>query len=123
MTTPPSHDLPDGHPAHHVPRKIRVLAAGVMLLVAGALAGTAYTRDASAVVAYNCEDGDRFTVEYRQGHVRLRHGTGVFLLGKDESSPDIRFSDGHLILHTSDQSATLEPSGPSPRGICHVIDA
>lgn len=109
--------------ASRLSNTFRVGAVGVFLITAGALASTAYTHEPNDVAEYNCEDGDRFTVEYRQGHIRLRHGTGVFLLGKDYTDGETRFTDGQMMLNTHGQSATLEPSGPSPRGTCFVMNS
>jgi len=100
------------------PSRSRLALTGLLVVAAGALAGTAYTRDAATVVAYACDDGDRFEIELRQGHVRLRHGTGVFVLGEDDRTSHPRFSDGHRTLQVSGNTATLEPSGPTPRGDC-----
>jgi hypothetical protein len=100
------------------PSRSRLALTGLLIAAAGALAGTAYTRDAATVVTYACEDGDRFEIELRPGHVRLRHGTGVFVLGADDQTSHPRFSDGHRVLHLSGNAATLEPSGPRPRGGC-----
>lgn len=100
------------------PSRSRLVLTGLLIAAAGALAGTAYTRDAATVVTYACDDGDRFDIELRQGHVRLRHGTGVFVLGEDDQTSQPRYSDGRRVLHLSGNTATLEPSGPTPRGGC-----
>lgn len=104
------------------PYPLRFAGFALFLLVASALTTTAYTRDAPMAVTYVCAQGDRFTVEYRENHARLRHGTGIFVLGKEDADDGTRYSDGSLILWTSGAKATLEPSGPTSRGPCVSAD-
>lgn len=104
------------------PFPLRIAGLALFLLLASALTTTAYTRDASMTVTYVCAQGDRFSVEYRENHARLRHGTGIFVLGKEDVDNRARYSDGYLTLWTNGEKATLEPSGPTSRGLCVSTD-
>lgn len=104
------------------PYPLRLAGLALVLLVASALTTTAYTRDAPVAVTYVCEQGDRFTVEHRESHARLRHGTGIFVLGKEDADNGSLYSDGKLTLWTNGEQATLEPSGPTSRGLCVSAD-
>lgn len=100
------------------PYPLRLAAVVFFLLIASAVTTTAYTRDAPLAVSYVCAQGDRFTVEYREDHARLRHGTGIFVLGKESADEGSRYSDGNLTLWTNGETATLAPDGPTSRGLC-----
>lgn len=100
------------------PYPFRIAGVALFLLVTSALTTTAYTSDAPMPVTYVCAQGDRFTVEYHGQHARLRHGTGVFVLSKEAATDGSRYSDGRLMLWTHGEEATLEPGGPTSRGVC-----
>jgi hypothetical protein len=95
-----------------------------LIAAAAALATTAYTRDPAQAVGFNCEGGDHFIVEFQPGHVRLRHGTGIFSLGQASAAgtsgaaPMTTYTDGQLILHTDGVRASLERTGMNPRRNC-----
>lgn len=60
---------------------------------------------------YVCPDGERFSVEYKQSHARLRNGSGVFSLSMDATGMERRYSDGNLILLPHQGGATLRRTG------------
>jgi hypothetical protein len=96
----------------------------VLIATAAALATTAYTRDPARAVGFNCEGGDHFIVEFQPGHVRLRHGTGIFSLGQTSAAGMsgtplmTTYTDGKLVLHTDGVRASLERTGMNPRRNC-----
>lgn len=96
-----------------LPRMYRKLALFLALIgAAGLIATTAYTRDTPRSASFACDGGDRFTVEFQQGHVRLRNGTGIFALAREASSePGKRFSDGRTTLWMDGDRATLDHTG------------
>lgn len=68
---------------------------------------------------YVCEDGERFSVEYKRTHARLRNGSGVFALSMDGGSGSARrYSDGDLTLVPRDGGATLQRSGQTTTHDC-----
>lgn len=99
----------------------RIAMAALAVLLTATLASTAYTRDSTQSVSYLCEDGDRFSVEYRDGQVRVRHGIGVFALTAQADDDYGRFSDGNLVLVSSDGIATLKHAGPTASKNCRPI--
>lgn len=97
--------------------------AGITLavLLTATLATTAYTRDSVQSVSYICGDGDRFSVEYRNGQARVRHGIGVFSLTAQSEGEVSRFSDGNLVLVSRNGVATLKHAGPTSSEDCRPI--
>lgn len=91
------------------------------VLLTASLATTAYTRDTVQSVSYLCEDGDRFSVEYRDGQARVRHGIGVFSLAAQTEGDLSRFSDGNLVLVSNNGTATLKHAGPTSSENCRPI--
>lgn len=91
------------------------------VLLTASLATTAYTRDTVQSVSYLCEHGDRFSVEYRDGQARVRHGIGVFSLATQTEGDVSRFSDGNLVLVSDRGVATLKHAGPSSSENCRPI--
>lgn len=81
-----------------------------MLTVAATLAGTAYTREAPAMVAFTCPDGERFSVQYLDDHVRVRTGSGIFALAVRESDDGETYSDGYTRFSMMGATALLERS-------------
>lgn len=105
------------------PTPPRRLAFATALVVAAAVtATTAYTREQSESREYLCDNGDRFVVDFRQGHVRLRHGSGIFVLGKEVSASGNRYSDGYQELWTKGNEARLERIGFDLRGACRSVE-
>jgi len=88
-----------------------IAALSILLAAAGSLASTAYTRDTSRVVSYTCPSGERFTVEYLRGHVRLRTGAGIFALANEPAASGEKYSDGQTIFRTKGGYAQLELQG------------
>lgn len=82
-----------------------------LLVLAGGLASSAYTRDEARLVSYACPGGEQFTVEYLQDHVRLRTGAGIFALGREPAGSGLRFSDGQTVFRTQAREAMLERPG------------
>ena len=103
----------------HLIRRVTLASA---LVLSATLATTAYTRDAVQSVHYACEDGDRFSVEYRGDQVRVRHGIGVFALSTHPDGDPNRFSDGNLVLISNNGIATLKHAGPNSSGNCRPVD-
>lgn len=99
-------------------RKFQLGALASLTLLAGSLATTAYTRDSARVVRYACSGGEQFTVEYLEGHVRLRTGAGVFALARDSVGTAMRFSDGETVFRTESREAMLERPGLPPASGC-----
>ena len=89
----------------------RVVAAGLLVLGAILATGTAYTRDGTAEVAFVCESGARFSVQFHHDHVRLRNGAGVFSLGLESARSGTRYTDGHNVFWTDGETARLESPG------------
>lgn len=92
-------------------RKLQIAILGTLTLLAGGLAGTAYTRDTSRVVDYACPGGEQFSVEYLENHVRLRTGSGIFALSRDQAGSSMRFSDGQTVFRAEAREAMLERPG------------
>lgn len=88
----------------------------------GLLAGSAYTGDAHdtpRTVRYVCDDGGRFAAEFESGHVRVRSGTGIFMLAREAADGGARYTDGTLMLWTHGSDATFEHAGVAARSRCH----
>lgn len=77
-----SHPLSRGH----LGRNLAVLAT----LVGGAvlLAGTAHTDDkvSDGPLNFTCDDGERFSLDFLPGHLRMRNGMGVFSLTESDTA-------------------------------------
>lgn len=82
------------------------------------LATTAYTRETSPTIGYSCPDGERFTVEFHQDHVRLRTGAGIFALAADPSAAGEKYSDGYTVFSAKGSQAQLERPGLAPHTNC-----
>lgn len=89
----------------------RLVTLTTLLVAAGTLAGTAWTRDTTRSVDYTCPGGERFTVEYLGDHVRLRTGAGVFALTGHATEAGERYSDGQTVFSVSGGQAQLERAG------------
>ncbi len=113
--------MTDTHPASST-RLPRIAVVALSMLLTATLATTAYTRDTAQSVNYLCEDGDRFSVEYRDGQVRVRHGIGVFSLAAQADGAVGRFSDGNLVLLSNNGIATLKHAGPTSSENCRPIE-
>lgn len=100
-------------------RQLAFLSA--LLIGAGSLAGTAWTREGSRVVSYSCPGGEQFTVEYLEGHVRLRTGAGVFALTAEKSASGAMYSDGYTVLSASGEQAVLERPDLPESPACSAI--
>jgi len=91
----------------------------ILLGLAALLALGATTRSIGAEeiksMRYVCPDGERFSVDYKRSHARLRNGDGVFSLtadgGMDGGTKERRYSDGNLILSPHDGGAILQRPG------------
>lgn len=90
---------------------LRLMTAGLAMLGAILATGTAYTRDGAAEVAFVCESGARFSVQFHSDHVRLRNGAGVFSLGLESARSGSRYTDGHNVFWTDGETARLESPG------------
>lgn len=89
-------------------RPARLALVAVTVALAGLLTGTAYTQESASQVAFVCEGGDRFTVEFHSEHVRLRNGAGVFSLGREPGDTRSRYSDGDNVFWTDGTRAGFE---------------
>ncbi len=89
----------------------RILSAGLAMLATALATGTAYTRDGTAEVAFVCESGTRFSVQFHNDHVRLRNGAGVFSLGLESARTGTRYTDGNNVFWTDGETARLESPG------------
>lgn len=83
----------------------------VAALVAIGAVSNGIAADDLKSVRYVCPDGERFSVEYKASHARLRNSTGVFSLSADGGTDGHRYSDGNLILSPHDGGATLQRTG------------
>lgn len=100
----------------------QLAALSALLIGAGSLAGTAWTREGSRVVSYTCPGGEQFTVEYFDGHVRLRTGAGIFALTGEKTPGGEKYSDGHTtLLSASGDHAVLERPGLPDSQDCRAI--
>jgi len=87
-------------------------------LLALGVADTTIGADELKSVRYVCPDGERFSVEYKHSHARLRNGNGVFSLSADGNPSTRRYSDGNLTLSPHDGGATLQRSGQTTPNDC-----
>lgn len=101
---------------------MRVLTHPTLLILAGicaaGLASTSHGASELKSARYVCQDGERFSVEYKRTHARLRNGSGVFALSADGGGNARRYSDGDLTLVPRDGGATLQRSGQSTASDC-----
>jgi membrane-bound inhibitor of C-type lysozyme len=81
------------------------------LLAATVLATATPSSDASDTVHYACADGERFSVETRNDHLRLRDGSGVFALSTAPAKEGERFTDGNTVFWDLGKEAVLERRG------------
>ena len=104
--------LPTSPARRRAPVRLRLAALSLLLVAAGAVANGAYQRDGRAV-AFVCDGGARFSVEFHREHVRLRSGTGVFALTRDTGgeAEERRYTDGQTVFWTNGQRAGLESIG------------
>lgn len=93
-----------------------ILLVLALLLPLGA-AGTSFGADEVRSVRYVCPGGERFSVEYKRSHARLRNGSGVFSLSADEKAEG-SYSDGNLTLSPHDGGATLHRAGQTTADDC-----
>ncbi len=84
-----------------------------LLLAAGAIAGSGAGEGPRSSTAFVCPDGDRFTVDFHPGHVRLRHGSGVFALSRETADKTERYSDGRHTLWLDKDGARIEGAAGS----------
>jgi hypothetical protein len=94
----------------------------ILSVALGALAGltfvtAAYTRDTQHPGQFVCPGGERFSVEFKGTHVRLRTGSGIFSLAPAEDQGG-RYSDGNLAFRLDGDKATLERTGLPPLHGC-----
>ncbi|NMF97404.1 MliC family protein [Aromatoleum toluolicum] len=99
----------------------QLAALSALLIGAGSLAGTAWTRESSRVVSYTCPGGEQFTVEYFEDHVRLRTGAGIFALTAEKSTSGAKYSDGYTVLSASGDQAVLERPDLPESPACSAI--
>lgn len=99
------------------PIQSTLLAAGALITlgVAGTSIGAGNTNNQA--VSYVCPDGERFSVEYKRSHARLRNGSGVFSLAADGDASS-RYSDGNLTLSPHDRGVLLQRTGQSTVDDC-----
>lgn len=100
----------------HVPLK-PILLATTALLTLGLAGSSIGASDNNQFVRYVCPDGERFSVEYKRSHARLRNGSGVFSLSADGKASG-RYSDGNLILSPHDGGAMLQRAGQATPDDC-----
>jgi membrane-bound inhibitor of C-type lysozyme len=81
------------------------------LVAATVLATATPSSDASGTVHYACADGERFSVETRNDHLRLRDGSGVFALSTAPATRGERFTDGNTVFWDLGKEAVLERHG------------
>lgn len=92
-----------------------------LVLGSGLLAGSAYTgntHETPRTVRYECDDGGRFAAEFDAGHVRVRSGTGIFMLVRQPADAGTQYSDGTLMLWTDGLDTTFEHAGIAARSHC-----
>lgn len=92
------------------PRTQPILLTLTTLLTLGA-AGPSIAADELKSARYVCPDGERFSVEYKASHARLRNSSGVFTLTADGNANARRYSDGTLVLSPHDGGAMLQRVG------------
>src|SRR5574340_1319995 len=103
------------------PIQSTLLAASALITlgVAGTSIGAA--TGSNHVVRYVCPDGERFSVEYKRSHARLRNGSGVFSLTADGGASS-RYSDGSLTLSPHDGGVLLQRAGQNTRSEEHTSE-
>lgn len=101
-----------------MPLVLRSTLASLAALFALGLAGTSIGADELQSVRYVCPDGERFSVDYKRSHARLRNGSGVFSLAAEEQGSTRRYSDGTLTLSPHDGGATLQRAGQATPDDC-----
>ena len=97
---------------------VRIAVLAALIAAAGMVASTAYTREATRVVSYTCPAGERFSVEFLSGHVRLRTGAGIFALAKQPAASGAKYSDGRTVFWTKGSEALLERPGLAANTHC-----
>ena len=82
------------------------------LALAGFAATQSFAQSDDAPVAFVCDGGNRFSVEFHNSHVRLRSGSGVFSLARENVDQDgERYSDGEHVFWTNGSNARLRSHG------------
>lgn len=99
----------------------RIAVFITLLAAAGMLAGNAYTREEVEVITYACQDGDRFSVEFQQTHVRLRTGAGIFALPRQSSDSPNSYSDGRTTFSTRGDTSVLIRPGMDTEQDCRPV--
>ncbi len=95
----------------------RLLVTAIALIAGALAAGTAWTSgDSDSRRGFLCDNGDRFVVQFLADHVRLRHGSGIFVLTEVESGRV--WSDGQRVLQTDRSAAALELPGNEQAQAC-----
>lgn len=100
------------------PLRLTVIAA--VLVAAGTVAGSAWTRGDRVSTGYVCDGGERFSVDYYAHHVRVRTGTGIVALPASVDDAGTRYSDGETQFRLDDDTATLLRPGLPPASGCHA---
>jgi len=98
-------------PTRALPLAARIGAVAVLIAAASVVASSAYTRDSVRAVRYVCGNGERFSVEFLSGHVRLRTGAGIFALTSETAGNATRYTDGRTAFWTQGEQAMLERPG------------
>lgn len=95
------------------------LIAGVFLTATG-IATSAYTVEPMMrTTSFICNNGEKISVEFKQDHVRLRNGSGVFALSHTNADGDSAYSDGSLIFINEGDHAQIGRIGAHTRSECH----
>ena len=78
------------------------------LACAGLAATQSFAQSDEAPVAFVCDGGNRFSIEFHNSHVRLRSGSGVFSLARESADQNgERYSDGDHVFWTDGNNARL----------------
>jgi membrane-bound inhibitor of C-type lysozyme len=101
--------------------KTHIAALAGLVAAAGMLASTAYTRETPRTIGYVCPDGERFTVEFLQDHIRLRTGVGIFALRSEAAGSGEKYSDGRTVFWSKGSSARLERPGLDAHTDCKPL--
>ncbi|NMG65340.1 hypothetical protein GPA19_10310 [Azoarcus indigens] len=92
--------------------KNRLRTFSIALIIgAGSLAGTAWTRDSAQVANYSCANGERFSVETHSRHIRLRTGAGIFALTAAPTADGLKYTDGQTVFSSHGSVASLQRPG------------
>jgi membrane-bound inhibitor of C-type lysozyme len=94
-----------------LPLGARIAAVAVLIAAASVVASSAYTRDSVRAVRYVCGNGERFSVEFLSGHIRLRTGAGIFALTGEPAEDATRYTDGRTAFWLQGEQAMLERPG------------